>query len=315
MKKPVIAVTMGDPAGIGPEVATRAIARLTRIAEFVLVGDRAVFDAARRRFGGDGKTRIVETSSLSAADRKPRRPTAAGAEAAYRAILDAVDIVKRGEASAVVTAPVSKQAIQALGIDFPGHTETIARLAGGAKVRMMMAGPTLRVTLVTTHIRYRDVPDALTAEAIAETACLTAEALRRHFGIRRPRIALAGLNPHAGEGGAFGDEEIAVLAPAVELAASSGARLDGPHPPDTVFFRARSGEFDAVVSLYHDQGLIPFKLLHFRDGVNVTIGLPFARTSPDHGTAFDIAGRGAADPSSMTSAIRLAADMASRERR
>jgi 4-hydroxythreonine-4-phosphate dehydrogenase len=312
VKKPTIAVTMGDPAGIGPEVAMRAASRLGRVARFVFVGDRAVLEAAQRRYGADGKPSVVEVSSLAAAERKPGRSTAGGAEAAHRAILRAVDLVKAGEASAIVTAPVSKQAIQSLGIEFPGHTETIARLAGNVDVRMMMAGPTLRVTLVTTHIRYRDVPRVLTVEAIAETAAITAEALRRDFGIRRPRIALAGLNPHAGEGGAFGDEEIRILAPAIEVAAARGIRLDGPHPPDTVFFRARGGEFDAVVSLYHDQGLIPFKLVHFHDGVNVTIGLPFPRTSPDHGTAFDIAGRGVADASSMVSAIRLAAEMARR---
>jgi 4-hydroxythreonine-4-phosphate dehydrogenase len=306
---------MGDPAGIGPEVAMRAAGRLRRLARFVFVGDRAVLEAAHRRYGADGKPSIVEVASLAPAERKAGRPTSAGADAAHRAILQAVELVRRGDASAIVTAPVSKQAIQSLGVDFPGHTEVIARLAGNADVRMMMVGRTLRVALVTTHIRYLDVPGAITADAVARTAEITAQALRRDFGVRRPRLALAGLNPHAGEGGAFGDEEIRVLGPAVELARSNGVRLDGPHPSDTVFFRARGGEFDAVVSLYHDQGLTPFKLVHFHDGVNVTIGLPFPRTSPDHGTAFDVAGRGVADPSSMASAIQLAAEMAARRRR
>jgi 4-hydroxythreonine-4-phosphate dehydrogenase len=188
-------------------------------------------------------------------------------------------------------------------------------LAGGAEVRMMMAGQSLRVVLVTTHVRLLDVPARLTRENVLRTAEIAGEALRRDFGIRRPRLALAGLNPHAGEGGAFGDEEIRLLGPAVEAGRARGLRIDGPHSPDTVFFRARQGEFDAVISLYHDQGLIPFKLLHFTDGVNVTLGLPFPRTSPDHGTAFDIAGRGRADVSSMLSAIRLAVDMAERRRR
>jgi len=180
---------------------------------------------------------------------------------------------------------------------------------------MMMAGATLRVVLVTTHIRLRDVPSRITRDNVLRTAEIAGEALRRDFGIRRPRLALAGLNPHAGEGGAFGDEETRLLRPAVEAGRARGLGLDGPHSPDTVFFRARQGEFDAVVSLYHDQGLIPFKLLHFTDGVNVTLGLPFPRTSPDHGTAFDIAGRGRADVSSMASAMRLAAEMAERRRR
>ena len=313
--KPIIAVTMGDPAGIGPEVAVRASARVRGRARLVWVGDPGVFQSAGKRYGVDAVLPIVAVSALSAAERRPGHPTPAGADAAYRAILRAVELVQAGEADAIVTAPVSKQAIQALGIDFPGHTETIARLAADAEVRMMMAGATLRVVLVTTHIRLLDVPARITRDNVLRTADIAGEALRRDFGIRRPRLALAGLNPHAGEGGAFGDEEIRLLRPAVEAGRARGLRLDGPHSPDTVFFRARQGEFDAVISLYHDQGLIPFKLLHFTDGVNVTLGLPFPRTSPDHGTAFDIAGRGRADVSSMVSAIRLAAGMADRRRR
>ena len=254
---------------------------------------------------------MEEIAELAASDRRPGRPSAAGAEAAYRSILRATELVREGRADAIVTAPVSKHAIQSLGYEFPGHTELIARLAGEAEVRMMMAAKSLRVVLVTTHIRLLDVPSAVTTERVIETARIARAALRRHFGMRRPRIALAGLNPHAGEHGAFGDEEIRVLAPAVERSRAQGITLDGPHPPDTVFFRARAGEFDAVISLYHDQGLIPFKLLHFHDGVNVTIGLPFPRTSPDHGTAYDIAGRSRADASSMTAAVRLAAEMCS----
>jgi len=315
LKKPIIAVTMGDPAGIGPEVAVRASARLRRRARLVWVGDPGTFQSAAKRYGVDEVLPIVAVSALSARERRPGHPTQAGADAAYRAILRAVELVQAGEADAIVTAPVSKQAIQALGIDFPGHTETIARLAADAEVRMMMAGATLRVVLVTTHVRFLDVPARITRDNVLRTAEIAGEALRRDFGLRRPRLALAGLNPHAGEGGAFGDEEIRLLRPAVEAGRTRGLRLDGPHSPDTVFFRARQGEFDAVISLYHDQGLIPFKLLHFTDGVNVTLGLPFPRTSPDHGTAFDIAGRGRADVSSMVSAIRLAADMAVRRHR
>jgi 4-hydroxythreonine-4-phosphate dehydrogenase len=306
---------MGDPAGIGPEVALRACLRpdLQRRARFVLVGDAAVFASTvdRLRLRGASRLAVEEISTLAARDRRPGKPVAAGAEAAYRAIERAVELVQGGEADAIVTAPVSKHAIQSLGYEFPGHTERIAGLAG-AEVRMMMAGKSLRVVLVTTHIRLRDVPAALTVEKVVRTAEIAGAGLRRHFGARRPRLALAGLNPHAGEGGAFGDEESRILAPAIEEARKRGISLDGPHPPDTVFWRARGGEFDAVISLYHDQGLIPFKLLHFHDGVNVTLGLPFPRTSPDHGTAYDIAGRGTADASSMVAAVRLAAEMAAR---
>jgi 4-hydroxythreonine-4-phosphate dehydrogenase len=193
-----------------------------------------------------------------------------------------------------------------------GHTELIAGLAGGADVRMMMAGAKLRVVLVTTHIPYAAVPAALTVPRVVRTAEITAGALQRYFGVKRPRLALAGLNPHAGEGGMLGDDEIRLLGPAAERARRKGLRLEGPLAADTVFFRAAEGDFDAVVALYHDQGLGPFKVLHFRDGVNVTLGLPFPRTSPDHGTAYDRAGRKPADPASMIAAALLAAEMSAR---
>ncbi len=310
--RPTLAISMGDPSGIGPEVALRGCARVRREARTVFVGDRGVLEATAAKLGLAAPREIVETSALRASERRPGKPCAAGAEAAYRAIVRAVELVQAGEADAIVTAPVSKHAIQELGYDFPGHTELIARMAGDADVRMMMAGSTLSIVLVTTHVRLAAVPQLLTAEHVAETAVIAHRALRAHFDRKTPRLALAGLNPHAGEGGAFGDEETRILAPAIAAAAKRGVKLDGPHPPDTVFNRARDGAFDAVISLYHDQGLIPFKLLHFHDGVNVTLGLPFPRTSPDHGTAFDIAGRGVADASSMVSALRMAAAMAGR---
>lgn len=281
----------------------------------LLVGDAGVFrETARRlripfRVEGENSLGLIEVSSLALRDFRPGRPSRAGAEAAYRAILAAVDAVQRGRAAGMVTAPVSKGAIQGLGYDFPGHTEVIARLAGGADVRMMMAGSSLNVVLATTHLPLVEVRSALTADLVSKTASIASTALRRHFGVARPRIALAGFNPHAGEGGAFGDEEQRILEPAVARARKQGIRLAGPFSPDTVFHRARGGEFDAVIALYHDQGLIPFKLLHFTDGVNVTLGLPFPRTSPDHGTAYDIAGRGSADPASMIAAMLLAARM------
>ncbi len=309
---------MGDPSGIGPEVALRACVHreVQRALRPLLVGDAGVFEEAAKRFrlpfrfkDAGGSCGLLEVSSLAPAERRPGRPSAAGAEAAYRAILESVAAVQRGEAAGMVTAPVSKGAIQDLGYDFPGHTEVIARLAGNAEVRMMMAGSSLKIVLATTHLALARVPSVLTAELVAETAAIAWSALRRHFAISRPRLALAGFNPHAGENGAFGDEEQRILEPAIHRARRRGIRISGPFPPDTVFFRARAGEFDAVIALYHDQGLIPFKLLHFTDGVNVTLGLPFPRTSPDHGTAYDIAGRGTADTSSMVAAMLLAARM------
>ena len=308
-----LVVTMGDPAGIGPEVALRAAARraVKSEAEILWVGDARVFRGAAKRLGLAAPKTIIEISELPASEAKPGRPSAAGAAAAYAAILRGVALVQKGEADGVVTAPVSKAAIQALGHEFPGHTETIARLAGGADVRMMMAGEKLKIVLVTTHVPYARVPQELDPDRIVRTAEIAADALRRRFRVSRPRLALAGLNPHAGENGAFGDEEIRFLKPAVERARARGIRLSGPHPADTLFHRAVTGEFDAVIALYHDQGLAPFKLLHFLDGVNVTLGLPFPRTSPDHGTAFDLAGKGTANDSSMAAALLLAARMAS----
>ena len=316
--RPVIAVTMGDPSGIGPEVALRACARreVRGALRPLLVGDEGVFrETARRlrlpfRFDGERPScDLLEVSALPLAARRPGRPSAAGAEAAYRAILEAVAAVQRGQAAGMVTAPVSKAAIQALGYDFTGHTEVIARLASDAEVRMMMAGSSLKVVLVTTHLPLAEVSSILTPDLVSRTAAIASSALRRHFGIPRPRLALAGFNPHAGESGAFGDEERRILEPAITRVRKRGVRLTGPYSPDTVFHRARAGEFDAVIALYHDQGLIPFKLLHFTDGVNVTLGLPFPRTSPDHGTAYDIAGCGSADPASMIAAMLLAAQM------
>jgi 4-hydroxythreonine-4-phosphate dehydrogenase len=301
---------MGDPAGIGPEVALLAAARARREAEIVWIGDAGVLSETARKLGLAEPRRVIEVSSLARSERRPGHPTGAGAAAAYEAILRGVGLVREGAVAGIVTAPVSKKAIHDLGHDFPGHTETIAALVGGAEVRMMMWGPRLRVVLVTTHVPYASVPASLSVDRVVRTAEIAAGALRRRFGIRRPRLALAGLNPHAGEGGAFGDDEIRVLAPAVAKARDAGIRLSGPHPADTVFHLALEGEFDAVIALYHDQGLAPFKVLHFRDGVNVTLGLPFPRTSPDHGTAFAIAGKGRADAASMTAALRLAARMA-----
>lgn len=328
-----LAISLGDPAGIGPEVTLKAIAsRAVRSrVEPVLVGDRGVYEDAACRLElplkfvepGESVSRhpveLHATSSLAKRDRRPGLPRserirAACGEAAYRAILGAVDLVQRGEASGLVTAPIAKAHLVAAGHDFPGHTELLAELAGGVPVRMMMAGPRLRVVLVTIHVALAEVPHRVTREAVRDTIGITADSLRRQFGLRRPRIAVAGLNPHAGESGLFGDEEQRVIRPAVRDVRRRGVDAVGPMAADGIFALAAQGQFDAVVCMYHDQGLGPFKLLHFADGVNVTLGLPFVRTSPDHGTAFDIAGRGIADERSMVAAILLAAELSGNAR-
>lgn len=331
--RPRLAISQGDPAGIGPEVTLRALARpaLRRTLDPILVGDPRIWARTAAdlglpwRFvepGSRAKERSLvvlpssEVPGLPACPGAPssRRQAAACGETAFQAILAAVRLVQDGTAEAVVTAPIAKAHLVAAGHDFPGHTELLAQLAGGVPVRMMLAGPRLRVVLVTIHVALAKVPSLLTPAGVRETIQITDRALRKQFGIARPRLAVAGLNPHAGEGGLFGDEEGRILAPAIRAARRSGIDVVGPLAADGIFAHAAEGGYDAVVCMYHDQGLGPFKLLHFADGVNVTLGLPFVRTSPDHGTAFDIAGQGKADPRSMEAALRLAATMASARR-
>jgi 4-hydroxythreonine-4-phosphate dehydrogenase len=253
-------------------------------------------------------------SQLSERAARPGGATAAGGRAAYAAILEAVRLIDTGLAEALVTAPISKANLAAAGLLSTGHTELLAELAGGVPVRMMMAGPKLRVVLVTTHLRLSTVPRAITTPLVLETIRIADRALRHQFKLAKPRLAVAGLNPHAGDQGLFGDEEARHIAPAIRAARRAGIDARGPLGADSAFPHALAGQFDAVVCMYHDQGLAPFKLLHFADGVNVTLGLPFVRTSPDHGTAHDIAGRGIADWRSMAAALRLAATLAARSR-
>jgi 4-hydroxythreonine-4-phosphate dehydrogenase len=287
MTRPRIGITVGDPAGIGPEIVSRAIAD-PRIAD---VCDTLIF--------GPDPGLVVPVGQVSAA----------AGSAAYEAIVRAVGAALRGEIDAVATAPISKEALAAAGLPWRGHTELLAHQTGAGPVAMMFHTPRLMVALATVHLALRDVPGLLTGERLEQVIRLTARALPR-FGVADPRMAVAGLNPHAGEHGLMGDEDDRVLAPAVRSCRDSGIRVDGPFPADTVFVRAARGEFDAVIACYHDQGLIPVKLLAFGKAVNVTLGLPIIRTSVDHGTAFDIAGRGVADPGSMIEAILLAARLA-----
>jgi 4-hydroxythreonine-4-phosphate dehydrogenase len=286
MTTPRIALTVGDPAGIGPEVIAGALTRpeVRALADFEIVGESAGFT--------------------------PGQPTEASARAAFDALEEAVSRAKAGEFSAVVTGPVSKRQMHAIGFDFPGQTEFFAERTDTKNFAMCLTGGALTVGLVTAHVPLKDVPGLLSIREIVRVGGLLANFERRR-GKASPRIAVAGLNPHAGENGDLGREEIDLVAPAIaELqAVRSDAQFTGPLPPDTVFFRAAAGEFDAVLCMYHDQGLIPLKLHAFDTGVNVTLGLPFPRTSPDHGTAFEIAGRGIARPDSMIAAIRLAAEL------
>jgi 4-hydroxythreonine-4-phosphate dehydrogenase len=285
MTLPRIAITAGDPAGIGPEIAAKAAAD---------AGVRAVCEP------------IIFSAEAAA---KTGEVSAASGRAAYDTIVRAVNAAIKGDVDAIATAPINKLAFAQAGLPWKGHTDLLAHLCGTSRVAMMFHAPELKVVLITVHVPLSEVPALITPELVTQTIDLTRAALPQ-FGIITPRLAIAGLNPHAGEGGVLGVEDDRVLAPAVAAARARGIDVRGPFPADTVFVRASRGEFDCVIACYHDQGLIPVKLLAFGHAVNVTIGLPIIRTSVDHGTAFDIAGKGVADAGSMIEAVKLAARMA-----
>lgn len=327
-----ILVTQGDPCGIGPECIVKAFAR-GHLGPAVVIGDVGVMRRAAAAVGNRLPIATIDSPADLAAVPAgclavlppPDLPQglaglpfgvvdARAGAAAARCIEAAVGSLRRGEAAAMVTAPIHKAALAAAGVSYPGHTEMIQALcAEGGRVppvRMMLANDELRVVLVTIHLSLRQAIDAVTFEAVLLTLRI-AHAAARGWGLQRPRIGVAGLNPHAGEGGLFGDEEIRIIGPAVAAARQEGIEASGPHAPDTVFMRARHapghpGEFDLVVAMTHDHGLIPVKYLGLDEGVNMTLGLPLIRTSPDHGTAFDIAGTGKADPRSLEAAVRHA---------
>jgi len=316
-----IAVTLGDPCGIGPEIVLKACAeRSPAMPPLRIVGDAALLAREAARLGLPMPPQVDSIVELPA-DLPVGRVDARAGDAAWRFIVHATRLALRGEVRAIVTAPIAKEAMHAAGHRFPGHTELLAELAGGVDVRMMLANTELRTVLVSIHLSLRDALDRVTRENVLQTIVIADTALRR-AGIDRPRIAVAGLNPHAGEAGLFGREELDTIAPAIAEACVRGIEASGPFPPDTVFMRARGlREFDVVIAMYHDQGLIPVKYLGIDDGVNVTLGLPFVRTSPDHGTAFDLAGRpgpdghGLADPRSLIAAIREADALSARRQR
>lgn len=297
-----VAITLGDPRGIGPEIVERVVADPPPGADLVVVGpDELVsgYATAGIGVGGMGGVKVGDSSLL---------PETAGRLTGL-AVEKAVQLVRAGDVDAIVTGPAEKYALHIAGYKYPGHTEWLAALAGDVEVAMMLAAEALRVVLVTTHVPLSRVTQLLTTQLVVRIGRITLRGLRDWFGIAEPRLVVCAVNPHAGEGGLFGDEDTAVLVPAARQ-----LRAAGPLPADTVFLKASRGEFDAVLAPYHDVGMTAIKMAAFGSAVNVTLGLPFVRTSPDHGTAFDIAGKGIADPSSMRKAVELAVELANRRR-
>lgn len=316
-----IALSCGEPAGIGPELALKAWSDLRDGCPFFWIGDPRHLPPGSpfTVINDPSQTVAVAASALPvlrhdfAAETVPGQPDPKNAAGVISAIERAVALVQQGQASALCTAPIHKKAlIDGAGFAYPGHTEFLAALAGVDRVVMMLASPDLRVVPATIHIALADVPRVLTPGVLRETIAITAEGLRGQFGITHPRIAVAGLNPHSGEGGAMGREELEWINDLIRELQRDDYALTGPHPADTMFHAAARSRYDAAVCMYHDQALIPIKTLDFDRGVNVTLGLPFIRTSPDHGTAFDIAGQSIARPDSLIAALQLAQDMASR---
>lgn len=317
--------TMGDAAGIGPEIIAKTFAAGLQ-GPALVYGDAAVLQSTLSRLGLDTQLSVEIISEAEACSADPAvisvlnrwQPLPEGlvmgqvngecGRAAYEYLCHAIDDAMAQRIRAIVTAPLNKKAMQLGGVDYPGHTEILAERSGTQHYGMMLANPELRVLLVTIHVPLASVSGLLTVESQLETIRLAHLACRQ-AGLRHPRIAVAGLNPHAGEDGRFGREEIEIIAPAIEAARQEGLEVSGPWPGDTIFMRARMGEFDIVVAQYHDQGLIPVKYLGVEQGVNITVGLPFVRTSVDHGTAYEIAGKGVADPSSLRAAYEMALAM------
>lgn len=313
-----VALTCGEPAGIGPEIAVKARLALGAEVPLFWIGDPRHLPAGARwqEIAAPEAAEAVDPAVLPvlrhdfAAPATPGVANTANALGVIDVIARAVALVQAGAALAVCTAPINKQALkEGAGFTYPGHTEYLAALAGVERVVMMLACPDLRVVPTTIHIPVADVPQALTPALLEATIRITHAALIRDFGLAAPRLAVAGLNPHAGEGGAMGHEDAAIIAPVLARLAAEGMALQGPLPADTMFHPAARARYDAAICMYHDQALIPIKTIDFAGGVNVTLGLPFVRTSPDHGTAFDIAGQGVADPTSLIAALRMAQAM------
>jgi 4-phospho-D-threonate 3-dehydrogenase / 4-phospho-D-erythronate 3-dehydrogenase len=329
--RPLLALTMGDPVGVGPEIMVLALTDPTvhQACRPLVLGDPGALERARRELASDltlntvddpsqgryqaGVLDLLPLSHLSPADLNHSHPSAAGGHAMVSYILNAIEMAVHKEVAGMVTGPISKAALNLAGYRYPGHTELLAERTGASEVAMMLAGGNFRVVLATIHVALADVPERLSTEGLFRLFSLTYRALKSDFAIPNPRLGVAALNPHASEGGLFGDEEKEIIIPAVLEARGRGLPVSGPFPADTLFWRHAQGEFDAICAMYHDQGLIPLKLLHFTDAVNVTLGLPIIRTSVDHGTAYDLAGSGQAHPGSLKAAIFMAAEMAKRK--
>ncbi len=323
-KRPIIGITMGDPVGVGPEIILLGLKdpAVFRHCRPLVLGDLKWLQNAQTGTGTrlnlndvnspnkgvyrHGWIDVLNLSTLNPESVLWGKPTPKTAHAMVRYIIKAIDLIHQKKINAMVTGPINKSAMKAAGYSYQGHTEIIAEKTNSPDIVMMFTGDRLNVALVTIHVPFKQVPALLTTSRILKTIMITDHAMKTRFGINAARIAVAGLNPHAGESGLFGEEEEKVILPAVNEAAHRGVKVFGPLPPDTVYYQAISGKFDAVISMYHDQGLIPFKMLHFTDGVNTTVGTPIIRTSVDHGTAYDIAGSGKVDPGSLLAAIRCA---------
>ena len=321
-----LAIALGDPAGVGPEVVAKSWERrdVQAVPTFFAIGDgeaiASVWRGPTEMIGAPAEAAdcfrhalpVLQVGGGNSID--PGKPSLDGARNSLDALEMAVGLTRSGAAAALVTGPVSKSQLYAIGFSHPGQTEFVAERCGVScdMVAMMLVGPTLRTVPVTTHIPLRDVPQALTIERIVLKTRTTIKGLQRQFGIAEPRIAVAGLNPHAGEGGALGLEEMEIVVPAIARLREEGYDVSGPHPPDAMFHERARAQYDAAICLYHDQALIPLKTLHFDEGVNMTLGLPIVRTSPDHGTAFGSAGRNSADPGAMIAALKTAAAAAER---
>jgi 4-hydroxythreonine-4-phosphate dehydrogenase len=323
MSQPIIALTCGDPAGIGPEITVKAWEALRSQTVMVWLGDPHHLPPGTPFACIDAPSQAAETMPKAlpvlpiefANKAVPGQPDLQNAHGVQSAIERAVELVQDGALDAICTAPIHKKILQdGAGFEFPGHTEFLSHLAGGADVVMMLASEQLRVVPATIHVALRDVPDLLTPALLRQVITITETGLKEQFGIPSPRLAIAGLNPHAGEGGRMGDEELRWMTGLIEKLQAQGKAVTGPHSADTLFHASARARYDAAICMYHDQALIPIKTLDFDRGVNVTLGLPFIRTSPDHGTAFDIAGKGIANPSSMIEAVKLASKMV-KERR
>ena len=330
--KPILAITMGDPAGIGPEIIVKALQlpKVWRVCRPLIIGSRSVFqetihslkssllisalegheESSAKQAFQRGRLPLLDPFSKPVRSIKSGRVSATAGKTAVTCIQSAVRLAQAGCVGGMVTAPINKEAMHLAGLVYPGHTEMLADLTRAKESGMMIMGGPLKIMFTTTHLPLRDVAKTLTIPKILKAIRLAHFGLKQLFGVKKPRIAVAGFNPHAGENGLFGDEETRLILPAIKRAKAQNISCSGPHPADTMFAKALAGAFDGIVALYHDQGLIPLKTVAFGHCVNITVGLPILRTSVDHGTAFDIAGKGLADPTSLVDAIDMAAQLA-----